>query len=1131
MNFLPSNNLHIVAKMDPISVSASIIAVIQLSSEVVKYITDVSGATKERIRLREEVLSCESILQELRDGTDNSKGEEWLDTINSLQTSSGPLNRLSVILEIIRSKLQPRDGFEKAFGVLKWPFQEREVSKVIGAMEREKNLLNLALANDSRKLMQRIEGSAVLHQQLLAELIQVVDQSSKDTMNQFSNLTDSLMHICRSQSDLENHVSRLHDRQHDRETAEEQRAILAWLTPAEYIHQHRDFINRREAGTGQWLLNSEEYQRWIVTEKETLFCSGIPGAGKTILTSIVVDDLTARFNNNPDIGVAYIYCNFQRQDEQTAPNLLASLLKQLSQQRLSLPDNVKSLYNDHKNKPARLFFKEISEALQSVIVSYHRAFVIVDALDEYRTSDRMKFLTEISGIQAKTNLNVFTTSRSIPEISERFKDAISLEVCASEEDVRRYVDGHMSRLPSFVDRDQKLQEEIKSGISQSVGGMFLLAQLYLDSLIGKRSPKAIRLALAQLPTGLGAYNSAYENAMKRIEGQVKDQEDLAKQVLSWVICAKKRLTTSELRYALAVEIGRHELDEDNLPDIDDMVSVCAGLVTVNRQSDIIRLVHYTMQEFFLKSQSRWLPNAEVQIATACITYLSFDTFGEGFCETDDLLEERLRSNQLYEYAAKNWGHHVRAAHIEVERLISGSSQAMMATQDCRYHGYSQDVPRQMTGVHLAAYFGLRDTVAALLKNGNEPDSPDTRHRTPLSYAAERGNETVVELLLKENSVNPNSKDSRRGRTPLWYAVAQGRASVVKLLLEQGRADPNCKSKHERMVLSLAAEKGYAKIVALLLEKDQVDPDHVDSKHGRTPLVWAAANGHHVIVKHLLDTSRVNPNSKDFEYGRTPLSWAAERGHNAVVEVLLANHGIDPNSKSKSGRTPSWFARERGHKTTVELLQADSRVDLELGYSPHDQVPLWYAAETGQELKVRLLLGDRVNPDSRSTYGRTPLSYAAERGHEIIFRLLLEKDGVNPDSKDPEYGRTPLSWAAAHGHEAVVRLLLEDNRVDPDSKSKMGLTPLSWAARFGHIRVVGLLLATKKVDPDSMSDSGRTPLSYAAERGHQAVVRALLKRSEVNLSSKDFEHERTPLSWATIKGHYSVAELLKKGSVT
>ncbi|KAI1092560.1 ankyrin repeat-containing domain protein [Rostrohypoxylon terebratum] len=1125
--------------MDPVSISASIIAVIQLSSEVVKYISDVSGATKERIRLRDEVLCCESILQQLRDGSDDSEEAKWSETINSLETPNGPLNRLSVILDLLRSKLQPRDGFEKAFGALKWPFQEKEVSKMINTMEREKNLLNLALANDSRKLMQRIKGSAAIHEQLLTELIQVVEQSSKDAMDQFSNLADSLIHIRRSQSHLESDVGRIHDRQDGRESAEEQRAVFAWLTPTEYLHQHCDFINRREAGTGQWLLNSEEYQRWIVTDKETLFCPGIPGAGKTILTSIVIDDLTTRFHDNRDIGVAYIYCNFQRQDDQTAPNLLASLLKQLGQQRPSLPDEVKNLYNKYKNKQSRLSFKEISETLRSMIALYHRAFVIVDALDEYRTSDRMKFLAEIFDIQAKTHLNVFATSRSIPEISERFKDAISLEVCASEEDVRRYVEGHMFRLPSFVDRNQKLQEEIKTGISQSVGGMFLLAQLFLDSLIGKRSPKAVRSALAQLPTGSGAYNSAFENAMERIEGQVKDQEDLAKQVLSWIICAKRPLTTSELRYALAVEIGRHELDEDNLPDIDDIVSVCAGLVTVSREGGIIRLVHYTMQEFFLNTQSRWLPNAEVQVATTCITYLSLNTFGEGFCETDDLFEERLQSNQLYEYAAQNWGHHARVAHIEVENLVLdflqteskvlGSSQAMMATQDYRYHGYSQDVPRQITGVHLAAYFGLRDTVEALLKNGYEPDSNDTHRRTPLSYAAERGHETVVELLLDNNSVNPDSKDSRRDRTPLWYAVAKGHTSVVKLLLEKGRADPNYKSKHKRVMLSLAAEKGYEKIVALLLKKDQVDPDHIDSKQGRTPLLWAAANGHHVVVKRLLDTARVNPNSKEFEYGRTPLSWAAERGHNEVVEVLLADNRIDPNSMSKSGRTPSWFARERGHKTIVDLLRADNRINPEPGYSLHDQVPLWYAAETGQELKVKLLLRDRINPDSVSTYGRTPLSYAAERGHEAIFRLLFEKDGVNPDSKDPAYGRTPLSWAAAGGHEAIVRLLLEDNRVSPDSNSKMGLTPLSWAARFGHVTVVDLLLATKKVDPDSKSDSGRTPLSYAAERGHQAVVRMLLKRSDVNPSSKDFEHERTPLSWAIMKGHHAVVELLRKGS--
>jgi hypothetical protein len=78
--------------------------------------------------------------------------------------------------------------------------------------------------------------------------------------------------------------------------------------------------------------------------------------------------------------------------------------------------------------------------------------------------------------------------------------------------------------------------------------------------------------------------------MNRIEGQVTDQEELAKQVLSWITCAKRPLTTTELQHALAVEFGEPELDEENLPQIEDMVSVCAGLVTVDEESGIIRLV-------------------------------------------------------------------------------------------------------------------------------------------------------------------------------------------------------------------------------------------------------------------------------------------------------------------------------------------------------------------------------------------------------------------------------------------------------------------------------------------------------------------------------------------------------------
>jgi hypothetical protein len=147
---------------------------------------------------------------------------------------------------------------------------------------------------------------------------------------------------------------------------------------------------------------------------------------------------------------------------------------------------------------------------------------------------------------------------------------------------------------------------------------FLLAQLHLDSLVGMRSPKAIRTALGKLATGNNAYDIAYKDAIERIEGQVKHQYELAKQVLSWITCAKRPLYISELQHALAVEVGEAELDEENLPQIEDMISVCAGLVTIDEESNIIRLVHYTTQEYFERTWISWFPHAQIEITTICV---------------------------------------------------------------------------------------------------------------------------------------------------------------------------------------------------------------------------------------------------------------------------------------------------------------------------------------------------------------------------------------------------------------------------------------------------------------------------------------------------------------------------------
>ncbi|KIX09816.1 uncharacterized protein Z518_00897 [Rhinocladiella mackenziei CBS 650.93] len=901
------------------------------------------------------------------------------------------------------------------------------------------------------------------------------------------------------------------------------KAILDWVGSTDYVLQHANYSGKRTAGTGEWLFECNEFQSWLSGKGRGLLCYGIPGAGKSILSSLVVDYLNQKYPEEPSVGIAYLYCDYMRQHEQNYGNLVAGLLRQLSQVPPVIPIHVKRLYDRHEMRQSHPSVDELSNALEVVVAQFDRVFVIIDALDECHEIARASLVARLSSLQTRCGVCFLVTSRCSDALAglERYE---RLEIRAKTADICAYLQESVTLLPDFVTGDTNLLEDVKTQVSNAADGMFLLASFHLKSLIKARSPKAVESILKGLPKGSNAHNMEYDKVMEKIKGQASERR--ARDVLALITFAKRPLSVFELQHALAVEVGTSKLDPRNSRDTKDIISACAGLVSA--EGGVVRLFHYTTQEYL--QQRNWFPDAEKSLGKICVAYLSFGVFENGRCRTDEDFEKRLNAYPFYDYAARNWGLHVRTASIEDDEMllsllqnenkVLACSQAMLVRKGYTWRGYSQRVPGNVTGLHLAAYFGLSIAMRALLAQGASLTSTDAHGRTPLSWAAENGNEAVVKLLADSGGVDLDCAD-HLGRTAISWAAMNGHETVVDILLKTGTVDVDSKDADGRTALSWAAGNGHTVVVQSLLNTGSVDPDSTDDA-GRTPASWAAEGGFEAILKQLLDTGKLQVDRMDHD-GRTLLSRAAESGRDGMVQLLLGTGAVEADSRDKDGRTPISWAAMNGHETVINLLLQTGVVDVD-SKDEDGRTALSWAAGNGHTAVIQQLLntGD-VEIDSSDNLGHTSLLWGAENGHKNVVEQLLKTGKANIAMADIK-GRTAFLWAARNGHVAVVKFLLETGTCDVDLEDANGRTAFSWAAGDGHVAIVELLLDAGGVDTDSTDHRRRTPLSWAAENGHAAIVQLLLQRGQVHPDSKD-KDRRTPLSWAAEYGQTGIVGLL------
>ena len=340
---------------------------------------------------------------------------------------------------------------------------------------------------------------------------------------------------------------------------------------------------------------------------------------------------------------------------------------------------------------------------------------------------------------------------------------------------------------------------------------FLLVSLNIDAILQEITIHRRRQKLNAMTDGLGL-GDAYSATLGRVKGQGGEKARLGMATLMWISHAEEPLEADELCHALAVEIESPDLNSDNVPSIGTLLSCCQGLVVVDKEASIVRLIHFTLQEY-LRAHPELFGTAHSTIAETCLSYLNSQQIRA--LPISDYPD--FRTTPFLEYSSLYWGVHAKrdlsdCARRLALRLFDDCSNRISAKilfageEDLGFDEIGE--PSFFSGLHWASIFGIDEIVAGLVVveccDINRRDCTDN---TPLVWAARNGHEGVVKILLGRDDVNPDEPNGDQ-RTPLYCAAHNGHEEVVKILLGRDDVDPNKQDVGGNTPLGGAALNGH-----------------------------------------------------------------------------------------------------------------------------------------------------------------------------------------------------------------------------------------------------------------------------------------------------------------------------------
>ena len=275
-------------------------------------------------------------------------------------------------------------------------------------------------------------------------------------------------------------------------------------------------------------------------------------------------------------------------------------------------------------------------------------------------------------------------------------------------------------------------------------------------------------------------------------------------------------------------------------------------------SSVVRLVHYSVQEYLYENRNLLFPSGHAIIAEFSMIYMVSDVFALGCRNEYSEILALISDNAFFGYAVFYWAYHVKMANDN--RIDAAAFELLQAKPQ------------------MACCCQVREVLLGRIQLYWEAANAESYHA--LLIAASYGLERAVKLLLDADTIDINSA-SNIGSTPLIMASAFGHKVVTQLLLQKG-ADVSRENWYST-ALHCAAHSGEIGTILELLHSG-VDVD-IRNSCGHTPLHCATSSGHIAALKTLL-CKGANVEARD-EHDRSPLDYAFESEQ--VIETLLA-HG-------------------------------------------------------------------------------------------------------------------------------------------------------------------------------------------------------------------------------------------------